>query len=390
MAIESIKNNLLIYANKQTTIIQKFEDLKAELNYNFSKTLEEIEKSEEKSYIKIKENFESRWKKIIDRYEKVREEVEFDLKNSLNVNDELKKLGPELGEFFVLKRDEFMKEYDDKKEKINVEIMILKDEYFRGRLIDFINERKIRLSQMLGTLQSRVEDDIEAREFKRANVKIKKRANEIDYQVKLINKNVKNFVKEFGRYSNDFETKNKYVLNDLNKYVNEFNEALMEKSKSLEHLIVKSYINMAIKAVSNEFLTVGFLNHELKIKKQNLQDHIIYLISNGDLKGKYEPRFGLYYENPNALDKINEDELDVINKMNYKLYIFWKRLKNFSSLYGPIIGLFASLLAITYYIYIFTKGSPYVFAIPVVFVLFIMFYFLFRKSKEEKVKVKEE
>ena len=387
IAIESIKNNLAIYANKQTTIILKFEDLKAELNYNFSKTFEEIEKSEEKSYVKIKENFESRWKKIIDRYEKIREEVELDLKNSLNVNDDLKKLGPELGEFFVLKKNDFMKEYEDKKETINAEIRILKDEYFRGRLIDFINERKIRLSQMLGTLQSRVEDDIEAREFKRANVKIKKRANEIDYQAKLINKNVKNLVKEFSKYSNDFEPKNKYVLSDLDKYLTEFNEALMEKTKSLEHLIVKAYINMAIKAVSNEFLTIGFLNHELKIKKQNLQDYIIYLISIGDLKGKYEPRLGLYYENPEILKTLDEDDIEVF-KMNFHLYTRYIRLKSFLKQNYIIFAFIAAVLSITYTLYQFTGGNPVVIAFPVVTILFLVMYFFFIREKEEKVKFK--
>ena len=114
---------------------------------------------------------------------------------------------------------------------------------------------------------------------------------------------------------------------------------------------------------------------------------MIFLISNGDLKGKYDPRLGLYYENPEVLDKLDEDELEVFKKMNFRVYMFWKRFKSFTSLYGPIIGFFASLLAITYYIFVFSGGNPVSFAIPILFVLVIVFYFFFKREKEEKVKL---
>ena len=65
-------------------------------------------------------------------------------------------------------------------------------------------------------------------------------------------------------------TKNKYIIDDFEKFITEFNLILNEKIKSLERLIIRSYVHMAIKAVANEFLTIGFLNNELKIKKQHL------------------------------------------------------------------------------------------------------------------------
>ncbi len=296
-------------------------------------------------------------------------------------------MGLELSEYFVKKKSEFLKDYKDKKEKISTEIIILKDEAFLGKLLNFINERKMRISQMLGTLQMRVEEDIDAREFKRAYYKIDKRANNIYKHIKLIKKNIKNLTKEFNKYSKDFETKSKYILKDFERFLIEYYETLTEKIKSLEQLIIKSYISMAIKAVTNEFLTLSFLANELKIKKHNLQEHLIFLISSGDLKGKYDPRLGLYYENPDVLDKLDEDELEVFKKMNFRVYMFWKRFKSFTSLYGPIIGFFASLLAITYYIFIFSGGNPVTFAIPILFVLVIVFYFFFKRGKEEKVKL---
>ena len=63
-------------------------------------------------------------------------------------------------------------------------------------------------------------------------------------------------------------------MNDFDKFIDEYSEILNEKVKALERLILKSYIDMTIKAVANEYLTIGFLNNELKIKKQNIQDHL--------------------------------------------------------------------------------------------------------------------
>ena len=140
---------------------------------------------------------------------------------------------------------------------------------------------------------------------------------------------------------------------------------------------------MTIKAVSNEYLTIGFLNHELKIKKQNIQDHIIFLISDGSLTGKYDPRLGIYYENPKIFEELDEDELEVIKSMNLKMYLIFRRLKSFASLYGSILGLFASILAITYWFYIFSGNNPAVAAIPFSILFVIIIYYMFKKSKDK-------
>jgi len=194
---------------------------------------------------------------------------------------------------------------------------------------------------------------------------------------------VKNLVKEFNKQSSGFETKNKYILEDFNKFINEFQYALTEKVKSLEQLIIKSYVDMTIKAVSNEYLTIAFLNHELKIKKQNIQAHIIFLISDGLLKGKYDPRLGIYYENPKVLENLDEAELEVIKSMNLKMYLIMRRLKSFASMYGSILGLFASILAITYWFYIFSGNNPAVAAIPFSILLLVIIFFLFKRGKEK-------
>ncbi len=386
LAITSIKSKLNLFIKLQNYIEQQLDDLISELNKNYAMILDEFEGTKEKIYFKIKENFENKWKQLANKFEQTQNKIEEELNLYLNSPDK-NKLGPEIGEFLVNKKELFIKEYDEKREKIVKELVILKDETYRDKFLAFINNRKIYISQLLGTLQAKVEDDIDVKEFKRANVKIQKRARNIEVQIKSINKAIKNLVKEYNKQSINFEQRNNYIINDYENFIKEFIVILTEKVKSLEQMIIKSYVNMVIKAVANEFLTIGFINNELKIKKRNLQNHLIYLISNGDLKGKYDPRIGIYYENPDVLENLNEDELEVFKKMNYRVYIFWKRFKNFTSLYGPIIGFFASLLAITYYIYIFSGGNTAVFAIPILFTLFIVFYFFFKREKDEKVKL---
>jgi hypothetical protein len=176
------------------------------------------------------------------------------------------------------------------------------------------------------------------------------------------------------------------MLEDFDKFIDDYKEILTEKVKALERLILKSYIDMTLKAVANEYLTVGFLNSELKIKKQNIQDHLLFLISSGDLKGKYDPRFAIYYENPEILDDLDEAELEVIKSTNFKINMMMRHLKNIASQYGSIIAFFASVVTISYYLFLFSGGNPAVLALPIVITLFLIVFYFLRKGKEEKIK----
>ena len=383
IAIETISNHLERFNKIHVLIEQMFSDLTNILLLNYKKNIEEIGRPKENSYIKIKESCVNKWDDLESKLKIMQESIEEELKEKFAQNTDLSKLTPQIRESLVKKKKNFLKEFQDKKDKVYEELIILKDGMFRETLIDNINEEKIKISQLLGTLQARVEDDIEIANHKIANHKIQKRTNAIEDQISILNKNIKTMVKNFNKESSGFETKNKYIIEDFNKFISEFESVLKEKVKSLEQLIVKSYIDMTIKAVSNEYLTIGFLNHELKIKKQNIQNHVIFLISDGRLKGKYDPRLGIYYENQEVLDGLDEDELEVIKSMNLKMYLLVRRLKSFASLYGSILGLFASILAITYWFYIFSGNNPAIAAIPFTILLLVIVYFMFKKSKDK-------
>ncbi len=142
---------------------------------------------------------------------------------------------------------------------------------------------------------------------------------------------------------------------------------------------------MVIKAIANEFLTLSFLQNELKMKKQLIQKHLISLISSGKLKGKYNPQIGLYYENPEILNKLDDKELEVIKKMNFRVYIFMKQLKNFTNQYGSIIAFFASIITISYYIFQISGQNPITIMIPIFLTLIVLGYLVFKKKKDEKI-----
>jgi len=133
-------------------------------------------------------------------------------------------------------------------------------------------------------------------------------------------------------------------------------------------------------------LTIGFLNNELKIKKQNIQDHLLNLISSGQLKGKFDPRISIYFENPEVLDELDETELEVIKSTNYKVNMMLRHLKNLASQYGSIIAFFASIITISYYLFLFSGNNPVIIALPIVITVLILVFYILRKSKEQEIK----
>jgi hypothetical protein len=142
---------------------------------------------------------------------------------------------------------------------------------------------------------------------------------------------------------------------------------------------------MAVKAVANEYLTLSFLQNELKMKKPLIQKHLISLISAGKLSGKYDPQIGLYYENSEVLKSLNENELEVIKKMNFRVYMFMRRLKNLANQYGSIIAFFASIITISYYLFRITGENPLTIVIPIVLTLVVLTFLLFKKKKDETI-----
>ena len=383
-AIQSIRNNLNQFKSLQNFLNIEYNNFSIDFRQKFLKISEEIEKLD--SYEKMKIYFDSVKMKLEEKIKEKEEKIEIKLKNSLEHDNETIKLNPEIRELYVKKKNAFSYDYNEKVRNIENKILLKKNELLQDELLKFINYSKIQLNQLLGVLQTRVEDDVEIKEFKRAVYNIDKRILNIKSMIKINKRNLKDLVRGFNRQARDFETKNKYILDDFSHYFIEYRATLTEKAKKLEGFVLKSFIDMAIKAVSNEYLTLSFMNKEVAIKKQNIQDHLLSLISQDKLKGKYDPRLGIYYENPKVLEILDETELEVMKKMNFKVYMFLNRLKNFTSHYYSIIGFFASMLTFSYYLLLFSNWNPAILIIPISIIVILMYY-LFVRRKEKKLDI---
>ncbi|MFX0082082.1 MAG: hypothetical protein ACFE94_10050 [Candidatus Hodarchaeota archaeon] len=381
-AMSKISFNLGLFNSMQKFIVQQYNSLKIELKEYYNRFLKESENKD--SYINIQEDFENKKQDFREKSRQVEDNIENEFRNIANKTEGTNKFIPEIREMFVGEKNEFLEEFSTRIEKVNDQLEIMKNETFRGKLIDFINNSKIKLSQLLGNLERKVEDNIEIKEFKKVNVIIQKRAKSIETEIKEISKTATTQIREYNRQSKNFNQISRFVLEDFNKFISEYNEILDEKVKSLERLILKSYIEMTIKAVANEYLTISFLNNELKIRKKNIQDHLLYLISTGELQGKYDPRFLIYFENPEILDEIDESELEVIKSTNYKFQMLRHNIRNFAVQYGPIIAFFGSIITISWYLFLFSGNNPAAIALPIIITILLIVYYSIRK-KEEKI-----
>jgi len=383
-AINNIKNSLKLFNKMQTFIEKQFGVLNVELREYNNRVFKNVEEHDD--YIKIQENFDSKKLNFKENFKKAQYKIENQINLVLNATDDSHKLIPEIRESYVRTKSSFTNDYENKIQKINDQIIALKNESFREQLLTLVNDNKIHLSQLLGNLERKVEDNIEIKEFKKSNFIIQKRAKSIEIEIKEVKRKVDTIFKDFSKKSKNFKQISKFILDDFNKFIDEYSEILTEKVKALERLILKSYIDMTIKAVANEYLTIGFLNNELKIKKQNIQDHLLNLISSGQLKGKFDPRISIYFENPEVLDELDETELEVIKSTNYKVNMMLRHLKNLASQYGSIIAFFASIITISYYLFLFSGNNPVIIALPIVITVLILVFYILRKSKEQEIK----
>ncbi|MHA1669032.1 MAG: prenyltransferase/squalene oxidase repeat-containing protein [Promethearchaeota archaeon] len=382
-SISSIENNLKFFIDMQQFIDREYDSLKFNLDKHFSNFFEESEKKE--SYVKALEFLKNKIVKFEEYDKNIHVKIERKLQETLNKSSEIHKFETEIREYNVKKKNDFRTLYDKKILKIQEGIEMIKFEAYRTELSESINKTKIHLSQLLGMLLTRVGDYIETEQFKKAYSRIKLREKDIESEIKESQKKIKYLVREYDKLSHNFETKNRHLIKDFDLFINEFHDILIEKVKSSEEQILKVYVQMAIKAVAHRILTVNFLQNELKIKKQVIQKHLISIISAEQLSGKYDPLLGIYYEDPEALKELDEKELEVMTKMNFRIHRIIKRLKVFGSQYGSIFAIFSPLLAVIYYLFMLTGQNPVTIIISGFFIAVLLIYIMLKKKKEDKL-----
>ncbi|MFX0023088.1 MAG: hypothetical protein ACFE9S_12245 [Candidatus Hermodarchaeota archaeon] len=190
VAINRIKQSLKVYNEMQSFISQQFNSLNIELKAYSDKVFKETESYD--NYIKIQENFETNKQKINDELKKSQNKIDQRINSLLNKSGDSSKLVPEIREIYVKIKNEFLNLFNSKIQKIDDYFSMMKSESFREQLVSLINNKKIHLSQLLGNLERKVEDNIEIKEFKKSNVLIQKRAKDIEMEVKEISKSIDN------------------------------------------------------------------------------------------------------------------------------------------------------------------------------------------------------
>ena len=200
----------------------------------------------------IQQNFEIKNRYFNENLRQSQNRIEEEIRLLTRKTKDSNKMVPEMRELFVKEKQYFQHEFNIKIKKIDDQITVLKKSSFREQLLSLINNNKTQLSQLLGNLERKVEDNIDIKEFKRSILMIQKRTKEIELEIKNIKRNVNALVKEFSRQTLNFNQISKFIIEDFTKFISEYSEILREKIKALERLILKSYIEMTIKAVANE------------------------------------------------------------------------------------------------------------------------------------------
>lgn len=377
-ALKNIKECILTFNSLLSYINDRYNGMENNFR-SFIKRITEII-NEAESYKETKEELERGKEKFENLHDLIQESILERLDDTLESDEKFEKLSPELHELFVRRKNKFLQHYKKKMEEMNQKLIIKRNELFRDDLISYIKDSKIKLNHLLGRLQTRIEDYIDINEFERAYEKITEKRENIESQIELMKEELNEMVKTYNKQTKNFETRHKHILNEFDKYIIEYDAILSEKTKSFKSLVLENYIRMAIKGVTNEYLLVSYIAKDLSAKRKEIRNLILPL-SSEKLPGKFDPMYDIYYENPEILNQLDKDELEVIKSMNYKLYLFLNRLKNITKHYYPIIAFSASFLTLSFYLLQLTQWNPLILFIPGLIVIAIL-YFLLKRKKE--------
>ena len=91
----------------------------------------------------------------------------------------------------------------------------------------------------------------------------------------------------------------------------------------------------------------------------------------------------VYYENPEVFESLDEEQLEVVKKMNFRVNMFLMRLKHFLSQYYIIFAFIAAVLSITSSVYNLTGGDPASLIFPIAITFIIVAAYLYLKREKE-------
>ncbi len=342
--------------------------------------------TQEKSIKKVADDFEGEISNLRRNINTVEKDVQTYCKNVWH-SKTAKDVEPillDLKQDFFEKKSKIIDKFESSQIAIKDRINNRQNAIFKGKFEKVIEDKQEILNKVLGKIQRDIERKVITRDFKGASEMLTRRVALFNQSIENDNKEIKTEATKIGKTIKGFQMKNKYLLDKWKLFKQEIAIVVKEKVTTLESEIIENYIKMTIKVFKDEYVTFSLLATELKMPKDVIKERLISLIGEGKLPGKIYLELEIYYENPDALDKISKENLEVIKATSVRTYLFYNRLLRFAKLYGPIFALFASIATITFVSFNLTDQNFAVFLIPIIATVIILLYTIQKRRGEDK------
>ncbi|MHA1733439.1 MAG: hypothetical protein ACTSU5_15940 [Promethearchaeota archaeon] len=292
---------------------------------------------------------------------------------------------PQIKKTFYVKKQQILVKLSQSREMIQEEFSRKVNQKLREKFEDLLDEKIEKLNEYLGRIQVYVLRKIATNEFKTASENLTKRIAEFKSFFDKTQSEIRKSVRGFDKQYKGFSVKNQYLLDRWSRFTEEFTQTIREKVVFLQSEILENFLKIAIRAFKNDLVMLSFISAELGMKKQEVKERIITLIGHGNLAGKYDPDLDVYFEDPEALEKLDPETLEFMNFGNYKVQMFVKRFKVLAKQYSPILALIGSSFTIIWYLFLFTGADLVFFLVPLIILASLLYGVYNMKKKEKKI-----
>lgn len=287
-------------------------------------------------------------------------------------------------EFFFAEKRKILERYKKSKELVKQELEKQGYQEKYHEFAQFLEQKTDKLVVLLGRIQAYVNRKITTHEFKTASSNLHQKVKEFNDLFDRIQSKIKKMNRSYRRKYKGISLKLKGLLDRWDLWVTELNQTIREKVVRLEADILANYLKFSIVAFKDEFVPLGFLAEELKMRKGEIKERIIGLIGEGRLPGKYYPELDIYYENPSALEQLDAEALEMIKLGSYKVHMFVSRIKILAKQNRELIAFIASIFTILSALYAFL--GPWVLYLSPGIVLFAILIGV-KKIKQKQKKL---